>query len=411
MDKASAEQLKNWLLKLDAFKTEGPGTTRLALSPEEMRARDWIKGEMTALGLKVSEDGAGNICGRLKGTDPSLAAVWTGSHIDTVCEGGMFDGAAGVFAAMEAARLISKAKLPHKRDICVRIYTSEESARFGMGCIGSRALAGHLKRDDLSGITGSDGISLESLLKDGGFPVDEFEKIPVKKGDVYASVELHIEQSPSLEKNNKTIGIVDAICAPSNSVITITGQQSHAGGTSMADRKDAFMAAAEIALALEESAKQALSAYTTGTVGYADVSPNTVNVIPGRAVISIDIRDCDFASKTYVTENFLKKAKAIAARRSVSMEVEEKSNDVPMKCDGKIRDIIEKACKDQGVSYMHTVSGAYHDSLFIGEFAPVGMIFVPSKGGISHSPAEWTEYEDIAAGTDILVRTLLELAQ
>ena len=411
MNKASAEQLKNWLIKLDTFKIEGPGTTRLALSPEEMRARAWIKGEMAALGLEVSEDGAGNICGRLKGTDSSLAPVWTGSHIDTVCEGGMFDGAAGVFAGMEAARLISEAKIPHKRDICVRIYTSEESARFGMGCIGSRALSGHLKRSDLAGICGADGISLEKLLTECGFPVDEFEKIPVKKGDVYASVELHIEQSPNLEKNNKTIGIVDAICAPSNSMITITGQQSHAGGTSMADRKDAFMAAAEIALALEESARQALSAYTTGTVGYADVSPNTVNVIPGRVVISIDIRDCDFDSKTYVMENFLKKAKAIAEKRSVSIEVEEKSNDVPMKCDEKIRDIIERACQDQGASYMHTVSGAYHDSLFIGEFAPVGMIFVPSIGGISHSPAERTEFEDIAAGTDILAQTLLELAR
>ena len=411
MNKADTGKIKKWLLELDTFKTGGAGTTRLALSPEEMRARSWIKDEMAALGLEITEDGAGNICARLKGLNPSLEPVWSGSHIDTVCEGGMFDGAAGVFAAMEAVRLISEAKIPHRRDICVLIYTCEESARFGMGCIGSRALCGRLKREELAGIRGRDGIPLEDLLTEGGFRVGEFEKIPVKKGDVHASVELHIEQSPNLEKNKKTIGIVDAICAPSNSLITITGQQSHAGGTSMADRKDAFMAAAEIALALEESSKHGLSAYTTGTAGYVNVSPNTVNVIPGKAVISIDIRDCDFASKTYVMEKFLEKARSIAKKRSVGIEIEEKSNDVPMNCSTQIKDIIEKSCLNQNIPYMHTISGAYHDSLFIGEFAPVGMIFIPSKGGISHSPQEWTEFEDIAAGTDILAETLLELAR
>lgn len=410
MNKADVQQIKNWIRQIDTYKREGTGTTRLPLSPEEMGARAYIQSEMERIGLEVTVDGVGNICGRLPGTDPSLPPVWTGSHIDTVLEAGMFDGVAGVAAGMEALRLIRQSGESRRRDLCVRVYTSEESTRFQMGCIGSRALAGHLTRADLAKIQDMDGNSLEALLKDNGFCVEEFDRIPVKKGEVYAAVELHIEQSRNLERKQKTIGIVDAICAPTNLMITIQGEQSHAGGTSMEDRADAFMAAAEIALALEECAGNGLSAYTTGTVGYVAVSPNAVNVIPGKVVMSIDVRDCDFDSKTYVMGQFRNLVNEIRVRRGVSVFMEEKSNDMPMKCDHRIIDVLERNSECLGLDYMHTVSGAYHDSLFIGEFAPVGMIFVPSRNGISHSPAEWTDFEDIAAGTDLLAAALLELS-
>lgn len=411
MKKADVHQIENWIRQIDTYKIKGVGTTRLALSPEEMQARIYIQNEMKRIGLEVTVDGVGNICGCLLGTDSSLASVWTGSHIDTVLEAGMFDGVAGVVAGMEALRLIQQSGEPHRRNLCVRIYTAEESTRFQMGCLGSRAMAGHLTKKDLSKVHDMNGNSLEILLRDYGFCVDEFDRIPVQKGKVYAAVELHIEQSSHLERKQKTIGIVDAICAPSNLIITIQGQQSHAGGTSMEERNDAFMAAAEIALALEECSKNGLSAYTTGTVGYVDVNPNAVNVIPGRVVMSIDVRDCDFDSKTYVMDQFMNMVNEIKIRRGVSILIEEKSNDVPMKCDHRIIDILEEKCKSQNLNYMHTVSGAYHDSLFIGEFAPVGMIFVPSRDGISHSPAEWTDFEDIAVGTDLLAETLLELSR
>lgn len=411
MKKADIHQIENWIRQIDTYKIKGVGTTRLALSKEEMQLRTYIQKEMERIGLQVTVDGIGNICGRLVGTDSSLAPVWTGSHIDTVVEAGMFDGVVGVVAGMEALRLIRQSGAPHRRDLCVRIYTAEESTRFQMGCLGSRAMAGHLTKKDLSKIYDMDGISLETLLRTYGFSVDEFDEIPVQKGEVYAALELHIEQSSHLERRQKKIGIVDAICAPSNLILTIQGQQSHAGGTSMEERNDAFMAAAEIALALEECAKNGLSAYTTGTVGYVDVSPNAVNVIPGKVRMSIDVRDCDFDSKTYVMGQFIHMVNEIKIRRGVSILLESKSNDTPMKCEKKIIDILEQKCKNKNLSYMHTVSGAYHDSLFIGEFAPVGMIFVPSRGGISHSPAEWTDFEDIAVGTDLLAETLLELSR
>ena len=411
INKASSEQLEKWIRAIDRFQTgEGAGTTRLPFSPEEMQARAYLQEEMERLGIQVTVDSIGNICGRLPGEDPSLAPVWTGSHIDTVLNAGMFDGVAGVVSGMEAVRLIQEAGLPHKRDICVMVYTAEESTRFGMGCIGSRAMAGHLRKEDLETIRDLQGNSLKELLVQNGFALSEFGAIPVNRGEVYAALELHIEQGPKLIRNNKRIGLVDAICAPTNLIVTITGEQSHAGGTSMQDRKDAFAAVCEIGLELEQLVQHAESAYTTGTIGFVDVTQNAVNVIPGKVMFSIDVRDCDFTSKNHVVERLTARMQEIAARRGVELELEPKCNDVPMTCDPRIVHILEQSCIDQKVEYMHTISGAYHDSLFLGEFTPVGMIFVPSKDGISHSPAEWTAFEDIAAGADILTAGLLALA-
>lgn len=414
MKKANVERIKAWIQHIDTFKTEGAGTTRLSLSSEEMECRRYIMEEMEKLGLEITVDAVGNIMGMLKGENPDLPAVWTGSHIDTVKEAGMFDGVAGVVAGMEAVKLIKESNITLQRNLCVNIYTSEESTRFSMGCIGSRAMAGHLKEEELGRIKDMDGISLKDLLDENHYSEKDFSRIKKEKGEVYASVELHIEQSANLEKHRKSVGIVDAICAPTNIILTLTGVQSHAGGTSMADRKDAFMAAAEIALALEEVSKEGQSAYTTGTVGYVSVVPNAVNVIPGKVTMSIDIRDCEQSSKSYVVAKLMEKVREISERRGIFLEVEEKCDDIPMTCDSHIISQIEGACLDISSTdaenfYMHLMSGAYHDSLFLGEFCPVGMIFVPSKNGISHSPAEWTDYEDIAKGIDVLAHTLVRL--
>ena len=227
---------------------------------------------------------------------------------------------------------------------------------------------------------------------------------------MYASLELHIEQSANLEENQKKIGIVDAICAPSNLILTLKGEQSYAGGTSMERRKDAFMAASEISLILEKCVRHGTSAYTTGTVGFVQVVPNAINVIPGEVVMSIDVRDCDEFSKNQVIKQFLAEASKIVQKRKIVMSVEEKCNDVPMMCDKHIIQTLQRICEEKKFSHMHTVSGAYHDSLFLGEFAQVGMIFVPSKNGISHSPEEWTDFEDIELGTTLLAESLLTLA-
>lgn len=409
--KANAGNIKTWLETINTFNsTPDFGTTRVLFTDEEVKAREYVKSEMHKLNLQVHEDAIGNIFGVLKGTRPDLPPVWTGSHIDTVLNAGMFDGMSGVVAGLEAVRLIQVNKLKHERNIVVVVYTSEEPTRFKVGCLGSRAMAGKLDAEAAKKLVDDGGNALYNVLQKLGFPVQDFDKVPVKKGSVYAAVELHIDQNGVLEKAGKPIGIVKTICAPSVFDVEVIGRQSHAGGTTMEDRQDAFMATAEIALALEQLGRTSQSEYTTATIGRVQVIPNAVNVIPGKVVFSIDIRDCDYDYKNDLIAKLKMKIKEIADKRNVKVNLTQYNNDYPMKCDENIIKKLENACEKENTPYIKTISGAFHDSMLVGEFAPVAMIFVPSKNGISHSPEEWTNFADIAAGTDVLADTLIELA-
>ena len=409
--KANAGNIKMWLETINTFNsTPDFGTTRVLFTDEEVKAREYVKSEMRKLNLQVHEDAIGNIFGVLKGTRPELPPVWTGSHIDTVLNAGMFDGMSGVVAGLEAVRLIQVNKLKHERNIVVVVYTSEEPTRFKVGCLGSRAMAGKLDAEAAKKLVDDGGNALHDVLQKLGFPVQDFDKVPVKKGSVYAAVELHIDQNGVLEKAGKPIGIVKTICAPSVFDVEVIGRQSHAGGTTMEDRQDAFMATAEIALALEQLGRTSQSEYTTVTIGRVQVIPNAVNVIPGKVVFSIDIRDCDYDYKNDLIAKLKNRIKEIADKRNVKVNLTQYNNDYPMKCDENIIKKLENACEKENTPYIKTISGAFHDSMLVGEFAPVAMIFVPSKNGISHSPEEWTNFADIAAGTDVLADTLIELA-
>ena len=400
-----------WLETINTFNsTPDFGTTRVLFTDEEVKAREYVKSEMRKLNLQVHEDAIGNIFGVLKGTRPELPPVWTGSHIDTVLNAGMFDGMSGVVAGLEAVRLIQVNKLKHERNIVVVVYTSEEPTRFKVGCLGSRAMAGKLDAEAAKKLVDDGGNALYDVLQKLGFPVQDFDKVPVKKGSVYAAVELHIDQNGVLEKAGKPIGIVKTICAPSVFDVEVIGRQSHAGGTTMEDRQDAFMATAEIALVLEQLGRTSQSEYTTATIGKVQVIPNAVNVIPGKVVFSIDIRDCDYDYKNDLIAKLKNRIKEIADKRNVKVNLTQYNNDYPMKCDENIIKKLENACEKENTPYIKTISGAFHDSMLVGEFAPVAMIFVPSKNGISHSPEEWTNFADIAAGTDVLADTLIELA-
>lgn len=389
------------------------GTTRVLFTPPEIKGREYIVNLMRETGLEVTVDGAGNIFGTLKGTDSSLAPVWTGSHCDTVLNAGMFDGMAGVIGGIEALRQIKLSKKPHRRDISVVMYTSEEPTRFGLSCLGSRMLAGKLDADGAKQLTDKDGITLFDKLGELGYPVSELEsgKVVKKKGEIYAAVEMHIEQSASLEAEGKTIGIVKTICAPANYEIKVTGVQSHAGGTSMADRTDAFTASCEIALEVERLARESKGEYVTATVGRVSVVPGAVNVIPGFVQFSVDVRYTDIENLYEILDGIKAKIAQVEKDRGVKVEITEQNSDIPAHCSPQIRESIEKYCKEYGYSYKDCISGAYHDSLMVNLFAPVAMLFVPSKNGISHSPDEWTDFEDIAKGTDILAEVLLETAE
>lgn len=386
------------------------GTTRVLFTEPELEGRAYLKGKMAELGLAIREDAIGNIYATLPGTNSSLPPVWTGSHADTVLNAGMFDGMAGVIGGLEALRLIKASGDPHKRDITLVLYTSEEPTRFGLGCLGSRAMAGRLSLKEAELLTDKDGKTLPQVLKKLGYDLTAFDSIPIPEGAVHAAVELHIEQSSSLERHGNQVGIVKTICAPTNYDVVVTGVQSHAGGTSMDDRRDAFAAACEISLALEQLARESLSEYTTGTVGKVEVIPGAANVIPGRVEFTIDIRDCDFESKNKLMHKLMARIHEIEQRRGVEVSLKKYNEDIPIKCDENITKIIEKQCQRRGIDYEYLISGAFHDSMMVGLFAPVAMIFVPSRNGISHSPEEWTDFDDIAAGTNVLAGTLFELA-
>lgn len=409
--RANAENIKTWLETINTFNsTSDFGTTRVLFTDVEVKAREYVKSEMKKLNLQVHEDAIGNIFGVLEGTRPDLPPVWTGSHIDTVLNAGMFDGMSGVVAGLEAARLIQANNLKHERNIVIIVYTSEEPTRFKLGCLGSRALAGKLDEEKAKQLTDNNGSTLYDVLKKLGFSVQNFPKVPIKKGSVYGAVELHIDQNGILEKAKKTIGIVKTICAPSVLEAQVIGRQSHAGGTNMQDRCDAFMATAEIALALEKLGRNSISEYTTATIGKIEVVPNAENVIPGKVIFSIDIRDCDYECKNHLISDLKEKIKEIEAERKVQVKLTQYNNDYPMKCDTNIIKKLENACEKEHIPYIKTISGAFHDSMLVGEFAPVAMIFVPSRNGISHSPDEWTDFGDIATGTDVLTDVLVELA-
>lgn len=408
---AEIDNLKNWIERINEFNsTPEFGTTRVLFTPVEIQSRDYIKSEMKKLNLSVQEDAIGNIYAVLEGQEPQLEPVWTGSHIDSVLNAGMFDGVVGVVGGLEALRLIMQLEERPKRSIVLIVYTSEEPTRFGLSCLGSRAMAGRLTREDTNQLLDKDGNTLAGVLDSLGYSKKAFERVAVPKGNVYGAVELHIEQNGVLDKEGLSIGIVKAICAPTNYVVEVQGCQSHAGGTSMTARRDAYMAACELALSLEKLARESQSEYTTVTVGWVDVVPNAVNVIPGTVRFSIDIRDVDFQSKNMLIGSLKEEVDRIESVRDVRIKLELQNHDVPMKCHKEFIKIIENACMKQGIDYCSMISGAYHDSLFVGEFAPVAMIFVPSRNGISHSPDEWTDYEDIAVGVDILADTLLTMA-
>ena len=411
LEKANAENIQNWLEKINTYNsTPEFGTTRVLFTECEIAAREYVKDEMKKLGLMVREDSIGNIFGTLVGSNPELPPVWTGSHIDTVLNAGMFDGMAGVVGGMEAVRLIKESGIKFNRNIEVVIYTSEEPTRFGLCCLGSRAMAGHLTLDDARMLKDENGKTLESVLQELGYNLNNFNDIRVKKGQVFGAIELHIEQNNKLEKKGLPVGIVKTICAPTNYLVEVIGCQSHAGGTSMEDRRDAYTASCEIALILEKLAIKCNSEYNTATVGRVEVIPNAVNVIPGRVKFSIDIRDCEFETKMELVEELKKEIKKIEEKREVKVNLINENNDIPMKCDSTIVEILRNSCEEKNIEYDMMISGAYHDSMFVGEFAPVAMIFVPSKNGISHSPDEWTDYKDIALGVDVLAKSLLELS-
>jgi len=295
------------------------------------------------------------------------------------------------------------------RPVEVVCFAGEEP-RFGAGCLGSRALTGSLTRGELDTMCDRDGVSIAEAMRAVGLDPDRIEEARLDTSAVHAFVELHIEQAGVLEAAGISVGAVTHIAAPHDLLVRISGTAAHAGATPMSLRRDAFAGAAEAAVELERLARESPSGSTVGTVGIVHVGPGAINVIPGEVELHVDIRDYDLGARVAVVDAFLAALDEIAARRGLHLSVGTITHDRPATCSPIVVDAVRGACDELGQRYLDVISGAYHDAMVLGARVPIGMIFVPSVGGISHSPLEFTAAEDIDRGVRVLAVTLRRLA-
>ncbi|HTZ72432.1 MAG TPA: M20 family metallo-hydrolase [Candidatus Aquilonibacter sp.] len=385
-----------------------PVVTRVVFTPADMRARAWFAERCAEAGLSVRRDAIGNTFARWQG-DLDAPVVGTGSHIDAIPNAGKFDGVVGVLGGLEAIRALQRSGFRPRCSIELLLLTSEEPTRFGIGCLGSRLLAGTISPDAARKLTDKEGESVETVRRNAGF-TGALEDVKLPRGYYKAFVELHIEQGPILEREKIPLGIVTKIAAPASARITLEGSGGHAGGVVMPDRRDALCAAAELILAIERAAKTTGSPNTVATVGICDVFPGAVNSIPSRVRITLDLRDTNLTTRDAAMNAIDAAAKEISARRGVSIATEMLNSDAPADSAPEIIDALSAACKTHGERFMLMISRAYHDSLFLSRVAPMAMLFIPCRNGYSHRPDEYASIEDISRGALILAEALATLS-
>jgi N-carbamoyl-L-amino-acid hydrolase len=405
-----AERLAAELDTLAAFTdAPAPAVTRVVYSERDRRAHDYVKGLCLQAGLTVRCDAVGNRFARWQGTDAGASAVATGSHIDAIPNAGRYDGTVGVLGGLEAIRALQRSGVRPRRSIELLIFAAEEPTRFGIGCFGSRLLAGVLDESAGEALRDPEGRTLNQWRAAAGFDGD-VAGVRLPAGHYAAFVELHIEQGPLLERAGIPLGVVTAIAAPASLRMWIEGEGGHAGAVLMPARHDALCAAAEIVLAVEAAAKDIGAQDTVGTVGVCEVFPGAINSIPSRVKIEIDIRDIDERRRDRVLTAVEAAACDGASRRGVSVKTERINVDAPAKCNEAVVAALERAAAVQGLACQRMVSRAYHDSLFMSRVAPTAMLFVPCRGGVSHRPDEYAAPEAVAAGALVLAEALAELA-
>jgi hydantoinase/carbamoylase family amidase len=389
---------------------DGGGITREVYTADYDRAVEFVSELMRDAGLATRVDAAGNLFGRWEGSAPGDPRVLTGSHFDTTLNAGRFDGVVGVLGAIEAVRQLRAAGVQPRRSIEVVGFAGEEP-RFGAGCIGSRAMVGTITRAQLDEMRDRDGVSVAQAMSERGLDPDRLEDALLDADNVHVFVELHIEQGGVLETSGAEIGVVERIAAPHDLRVTLTGSAMHAGATPMRLRRDALAGAGEIVLELERLALASPSGSTVGTVGVLRVSPCAVNVIPGEVEMDIDVRDSDLEAREEVVAALRAKLEETARRRGLELTVSTLTRDDPAACSPAVIDAVRDAAEELGVKHVAMISGAYHDAMVLGAKVPMGMIFVPSAGGLSHHPDEYTSPAEIDRGVQVLAGTLTRLAR
>jgi N-carbamoyl-L-amino-acid hydrolase len=386
-----------------------PVVTRVLFSEADLRGRDYVRRAAREAGLAVREDAVGNIFARWEGSDPSLPAVGSGSHTDAIPNAGLYDGVVGVLGAFEALAALRRAGFRPRRSLEIVMFTAEEPTRFGLGCLGSRLMAGSISVAQAQALRDREGRSLDQLRAAAGY-AGPLESVRLPAGHYHAFVELHIEQGPLLEAAGVPIGIVEQIAGPSSYRVSVVGEGGHAGAVLMPARHDAGLAAAEIALAVERAAKTSGSPDTVGTTGVFRIEPGAVNSVPYRAYLEIDLRDTRLDSRERALAEIRRTIAEIGPRRGVAIEMGEINADPPADGDPRTIAVAEAVCAELGLRCQRMVSRAYHDSLFMARVSPTTMIFIPCRNGWSHRPEEYASPEHIAAGAAVLAGTMARLA-
>lgn len=385
------------------------GFNRLVFTDADWAACDFFAGLMRDAGLAVRTDAWGNLIGRLEGTESGAPAVATGSHLDTVPEGGNYDGGVGTVAGLGAIMRL-KARGPLRHPLELIVFRGEESSRFGIHTMGSKVMSGIANTEAWRSVKDQGGVPLANVLAARGLDLDRLPEAVRRPGELKAFVEVHIEQCFVLEQAGIPIGVVEAIAAPIRLKLAVEGTASHSGATPMGKRRDALVTAAHLVLAVEEEARKRAESRIVGTVGILRVSPGALNVVPGRAELWVDIRGIDEASLVETAAAVRAAAERIAAREGTLVTVETLGTDTPVPMDATVVAAIEAACLRLGVPYQRMPSGAGHDAMNMARIAPAGMIFIPCRGGVSHNPDEYAAPADIVRGMDVLTETLAALA-
>ncbi len=381
------------------------GVRRLAFTPEDKAGRDFIEARMRALGLDVRIDGLGNLVG-LRAGRADGPAVMTGSHLDTVATGGRYDGAFGVAAGLEVMATLADAGVVTRRPLALVAFANEEGARFQPALMGSQVFCGRLPLADARARTDAEGVTVADALDATGYAgPDDLRDLPL-----HAFVEMHVEQGPVLEAARVPVGVVTGVPGITWLRFDFRGETNHAGGTPMELRRDAGYAAACLARHVREVAR-ALGGLQRATAGRLTFVPNLANVIPGEASVTVDLRNPDAGALREAEVRLRAFAEAVAAEEGVAVEVRTLVHAPPVAFDAALRAVIAEAAERLGCPAQALVSGGGHDAGIVADRCPSAMIFVPSVGGVSHSPAEYTRPEDLEAGANVLLHTLLALAE
>jgi len=402
--KVNEKRIEERIFELAKFGKDSIGRGyRVAYTKGDIEGRSWFIGLMKKAGLEVAIDYAGNIIGKRKGKNPTLKPIAFGSHIDMVPDGGNYDGDVGSISALEIIETLNENKIITQHPLEVIIFSNEEG-----GTIGSMAMAGHLTAEGLKQVSQS-GLSMAEGTKAIGGNPDSIQNAALKKGDIKAFLELHIEQGGILEKENIQIGVVEGIVGIIHWEVTVNGFANHAGTTPMNMRHDALLAAAKLIVAVNEVVNS-YEGRQVGTIGKIAAMPGAYNVIPGKVTMGLEVRDLSYEKIWQLFHDIEKRAAAIASSSGTTISfVHQPNESKPALTDKTLQEKIAASAKALGFSYKTMQSGAGHDSQEISQVAPVAMIFVPSIGGISHSPKEFSKPGDIANGANVLLQTILQL--